>query len=99
MVKSRLFELFDILPKKDIRQMGKFIASPFFNQRGHVIELFNYLVTCKFEKKMLPHREKAFEMLFPNQNYDDHKLRLSMSLLQKAFEKISHLATGEPRRK
>ena len=87
MIKSRLFELFDTFPKKDIRQLGKFIASPFFNQRGHVNDLFDYLVVCKFEKKADPQREKAFEVLFPNQKYDDHKLRLSMSLLQKAFEK------------
>ena len=87
MIKSRLFELFNALPKKEIRQLSKFIASPFFNQRKHVLELFNYLVFCKYEKKTIPSREQAFGALFPNHKYDDHKLRLSMSLLHKALEK------------
>ncbi len=87
MIKSKLFELFNVFSKKEVRQLGKWIASPFFNQRGHVLELFNYLVQVKFEKRSTPQREEAFSNLFPGLPYDDHKLRLSMSLLHKAFEK------------
>ncbi|GJM31831.1 MAG: hypothetical protein DHS20C18_08320 [Saprospiraceae bacterium] len=87
MQKSRVFELFDTFSKKEIRHLKKFIASPFFNQRAHVIALFHYLVRCKFQQKIGPTPEKAFEYLFPKQIFDDHKLRLSMSLLHKVFEK------------
>ncbi len=87
MIKSRLYELFDTFPKKEIRNLGKFIASPFFNQRQHVIDLYYFLVYCKFEKKKHPSKIQAFEKLFPSQEYDDHKLRLSMSLLLKVLEK------------
>ncbi len=87
MIKSRLIELFNAFSKKEIKPLGKFIASPFFNQRGHVIQLFDYLVMCKFEKNRTPLRKEAFQKLFPDQPFDDHKLRLSMSLLHKVFEK------------
>ncbi len=87
MEKSRLFEVFDAIPQKEIKELRKFIHSPFFNQRIHVNQLFEFLVSCKFEQKVLPNREDAFRYLFPRKKFDDHKLRLSMSLLLKCIEK------------
>jgi len=84
---SRLYELFDALSRKDIRQLKKAVASPFFNQRQHVADLFHYLVRCKYERKSVPDRREAFACLFPTRVFDDHKLRLSMSLLLKVMEK------------
>lgn len=86
MVSSKLYELFDTLPRQDIRQLKKAVASPFFNQRQHVEALLDYLIHCKFERKVLPEREEAFARLFPERRFDDHKLRLSMSLLLKVME-------------
>lgn len=88
MVKSRLFEVFDSLPPSDIKVLKKFVYSPFFNQRDHVLSLFNFLVVCKYEKKVEPDREAAFKFVFPKRPFDDHKLRLSMSLLVKVIEKF-----------
>lgn len=87
MFKSRLFELFDTFERSELRELRKFVTSPFFNQRDHVVQLFDFLVHCKFEEKQPPSRILAFQQLFPDQSYDDHKLRLSMSLLHKVFEK------------
>ena len=93
MNKSRLFEVFDAIPQKEIKELRKFIKSPFFNQRQHVLLLFEYLVTTKFEQKEQPDRVLAFEYLFPGKPFDDHKLRLSISLLLKCIEK--YLAVNE----
>ncbi|MFK7809921.1 MAG: hypothetical protein AB8F74_19105 [Saprospiraceae bacterium] len=87
MLKSRLFELFDTFSKKEIRELKKFVASPFINQREHVLRLFQYLVKSADRKKKVPTAEDAFAYVYPNQIFDDHKLRLSMSLLHKAFDK------------
>lgn len=87
MQNSRLFEVFNTFQKKEIHGLRKFVRSPFFNQRAHVMVLFDYLVHCKFEKKQAPMRQEAYEKLFPDTVYDDHRLRLSMSLLVKVFEK------------
>ena len=85
MNKSRVYELFNSLPKKDLKALKKWVRSPSFNQRGHVQALFDYFVGCK-EKKVAPDRHAAFQKLFPQHPYDDHKLRLSMSLLLKCIE-------------
>jgi hypothetical protein len=86
MYKSRVYELFNSLPKQDIKALKKWVQSPAFNKRGHVIALFEYFVWCKYEKSILPDRKAAFAKLFPGRSFDDHKLRLSMSLLLKCME-------------
>lgn len=88
MVNSKLYELFDTLPRQDMRQLKKAVASPFFNQRQHVELLLDYLIHCKFERKSLPSKEEAFIELFPERRFNDHKLRLSMSLLLKVIEQF-----------
>lgn len=88
MQKSRLFEVFDALPHKDVKQLQKFVASPIFNQRQHVIDLLDFLIVCKYKKQTTPLREEAFAHLFPSLAFDYHKLRLSMSLLSKVIEKF-----------
>ncbi len=86
MRKSRLFELFMAIPSSEILALRKFVDSPFFNQREHVKQLLAYLIDVRKRKKALPERKIAFGQLFPGQAYDDHKLRLSMSLLHKIIE-------------
>ena len=86
MQKSRLYEVFSSIADKELKQVGKFVRSPFFNQRDHVIKLFDYMVTCRRELRLMPNKQQAFKALFPNRPFDDHKLRLSMSLLLKAIE-------------
>ena len=86
MINSNVYQLFDVFTKTDIRQLKKVVRSPFFNQREHVARLFDYFSACKYDKREAPNREGAFQYLFPKETYDDHKLRLSMSLLLKAME-------------
>ena len=68
-------------------EIQKFVDSPFVNQRAHVSQLFVFLRRCKYEWKILPEKKAAFDFLFPDRTFDDHKLRLSISLLYKALEK------------
>ena len=44
---SKLIEIMDSLTKKDIREINKYLLSPFFNQREDVIWLFNHLTTAE----------------------------------------------------
>ncbi len=86
MHKSRLFEVFSALNQQNIKELKKFVASPFVNQREHVILLYSFLVREKKRGQQSPDRREAFAFIWPNLPYDDHKLRLSMSLLLKAIE-------------
>lgn len=85
MQKSRLFEIFSALSVDDHKKLKKMVHSPFFNQREHVAQLYHFLLLCR-KKQQLPDRQAAFQSIWPKTNYDDHKLRLSMSLLLKVFE-------------
>lgn len=86
MNKSRLYELFSALDAKDIKSLKKWVRSPFFNQRTHVIQLFDYLAGHSSKSSSAPDRRDVFQKLWPGLPFDDHKLRLSMSLLSKCIE-------------
>lgn len=86
MQKSRLIEIFEALPTDDHKKIKKFVRSPFFNQREHVIKLYAFLLS-RYKNKQTLDRQVAFEYIWPQEKYDDHKLRLSMSLLLKVLEK------------
>ena len=83
MENSRLVQLLRTLQKQEISEMKKVLASPFFNHRKDVASLFHFLI--KYLKKGIatPTKEDAFEVVYPNEKYDDHRIRLVMSLLFK----------------
>lgn len=86
MQNSRLIEVLYALSPKKIRELGKMVHSPFFNQRPQVVHLFDYLAACKLDWKVEPEKEKAFKKIFPGVAYEDSKLRKTMSLLMKLLE-------------
>lgn len=79
---SRLVEIFQNLNKKELKDLGKFIRSPFHNQRKDVIDLYDYLLKClpKNHKKNLS-KEYIFPLIFPQKEYDEKKIRYTMSFL------------------
>lgn len=83
---SRLVQVFEGLEKRDIREMHKFVRSPFFNQKEAPIRLFDYLVECKFDLFVFPEKRKAFQVAFPKESYNDGKVRKCMSQLLKLVE-------------
>ena len=89
MQKSKLIKVFSQLNGQDIRNLKKFLRSPFFNHRKDVVDLFEYLIQRKDQYEA----EKVFLNLFPNEKYDAVKLRLVMSYLFRLIEK--YLAVSE----
>ena len=89
---SRLLELFLCLSKKEIRDLRKFVNSPYHNQRQDVTDLFEYLVhhahsrkTDKLDKVLV------FKSLYPKQKYQEKKMRYAMSFLYKCIQAfLSH---------
>ncbi len=85
---SRLLELLDTLELRELKSLKKWIASPFFNQRQDVIDLFDLYLKYKKRGKDFPDKESVFKQLFPKQTYDDHKVRLAMSFLNRLVERF-----------
>lgn len=86
MKETLLFQTFETLDKRELRELKKFINSPYFNQRPDVIALFDYLASCLHDKKKVLSKEMAFETMFPNMAFDDHKVRLASSFLLQLIE-------------
>ncbi len=85
MEKTLLYEAFVSLTATEIRELGKFVRSPFFNTKPQLIALYDYLTDCR-SRTVLPEAEKAFEALYPGQPYDDQKMRLANSALLALLE-------------
>ena len=85
---SRLLEVMGKLDKKEIRELRKFLSSPFFNQREDVVQLFEFIVEWVFTLRATPAKERAFEALYPGRPYDAQQVRYVMSWLLKAAEQF-----------
>ncbi len=88
MQNSRLIVLCQILSKKEIRDFRKYIATPFFNQRADVIQLFEYLAECLFEYDIIPDKEQIHRKVYPDQAYSDHQVRLILSFCFKHLDQF-----------
>ena len=87
MEKSRMLAVFNTFSKQEIKELKKFADSPFFNQQKEIVRLLDFLVECKYQLKILPSKEKASRVIFPNQKFSDVKVRLLMSDFHKLMEK------------
>lgn len=86
MKKSRLIELFQTLEKPELRELKKFVRSPFFNTQKEVSVLADFLINNRDSNKFPPDKPAAFKKIFPDEAYSDVKIRLVMSALLKCLE-------------
>lgn len=84
---SRLLEIFQHLDKKELRGLGKFVRSPFHNQRKDVIALYDYLLNyLKTKQKLSVEKAIVFPFLFPNEPYSEKKIRYTISFLNQCVK-------------
>jgi hypothetical protein len=82
MEKSSLFQLIRSFSSVEIREVRKFLQSPFFNQRQDVVSLFEYLATADEVLK-----QTAWDKVFGKSTaIEEQKLRLLMSYLHGLLE-------------
>lgn len=83
MEKSTLFRLIHSFSPVELREVRKFLHSPFFNQRRDLIDLFEMLASSQ-----QPQREEIWQSVAgPDQAFDDQKLRLLMTYLHGLLER------------
>lgn len=90
-----LYEVLKKLKKSEIRQLKKFVRSPFITHRTDLGLLFNCLAKYLYEHKPLPDKTTLFAIIFPGQNYHDQQLRSIMSDLHKLVEEYLKWHTME----
>ncbi len=81
MEKSRLTALLRTLTKEELRDLKKFVRTPFFNQRREVTALLDVLEKSLKTGRDVPDKQLIFRQVFPAGPYDDHRLRMAMSFL------------------
>lgn len=92
---SVLIQYFRRLSTKDLREMDKFVRSPFYNNKEEIIQLFQYI------KESLPHSEgnldkqKVFAQIFPGQAFAEKQLRYTMSALLQLIKKYLTLSVAD----
>lgn len=86
MEKTLLWDVFIALEKAELRELHKFIRSPFFNTRQHLIGLFDYLSACR-EQQRTPDKDGAFAAAWPEASrFEDTRMRLANSDLLALIE-------------
>ncbi len=92
MKNSKLVTILSVLKPTDIKQLLKFLSSPYFNTDTVVTNL--YILLSKqhpyFNEKAV-NKEKLFYKLFPKTNYNDLKMRRLASKLLKLIEQFISL--------
>lgn len=81
-----LWETLSSFSRKELKEFHIFLESPFFNTRKDVIKLCHYLSDRKHIANTNPTKEKAFYYVFENEPYNDQKMRLTISRLNKVVE-------------
>ncbi|MEO1260361.1 MAG: hypothetical protein AAFZ15_16310 [Bacteroidota bacterium] len=87
MQNTRLLSLLRTFSNKELRNLRKFVASPFYNQRQDVRDLLALLENCFKKAQPVPGKEAIFKKLYgETAPYDDHKVRMAMSFLLRLAE-------------
>ncbi len=89
MSENKLFTLFNSLSGVEKRELSKLLKSPFFNQKSELVELWNWMLSIKKQKKKeFPSAEVSYAALFPKESFDPVKWRHLQSLLTIQIEKL-----------
>lgn len=89
MENSHLVATLKTFSKKEVRELRKWLLSPFHNTRDDVVELFEYLTAgTHLEEEKFLRKERVFSKIFPGEPFDDAKLRQTMHFLLKTVEEF-----------
>lgn len=83
MQNSQLSQLIQSFSSLELREIRKFLASPFFNTRADLVQLFDFLAENREASK-----DAAWQHLLPAEPFDDQRLRLLMSYLHRLLEQF-----------
>jgi hypothetical protein len=91
-----LYKLVRQLTKQELRQLKKYLRSPFVTHREDISSMFNCLSGYLYKGKNLPTKEELFAQTYINDEYDGARLRSTMSELHTLIEQyIVWMKTSE----
>ncbi len=89
MVNTKLIRILKAMQESELKQLDKFIASPFFNESKNLIQFFSYLrkLSPNWEEEKLK-KEKIWKKIFPKEPFNDTRFRQNVSQLFQLVEKF-----------
>jgi hypothetical protein len=97
MENSRITVLLDTFSATERTAFRKWLRSPYFNQREDVVALYDLYEQARQKNRPLPDKAILSGKLFPDTPYDDHRIRLAMSLLHRLAEQFLTWESFDPR--
>lgn len=85
---STLLQLLRAMPVYRRNRLRKFLQSPYHNQRGDVLALFEHINRHLDGSRELLSKEPVFHAVYPGRAYGEQQLRYLMSFLLKAVEQF-----------
>ncbi|MEM1121524.1 MAG: hypothetical protein AAGJ18_13830 [Bacteroidota bacterium] len=86
MKKSKLFSLLQACNSSELEEIRQFLATPLFNTRQDILQLFEILAIGLEEKDNFQDKKAVFTRLFPHQKYRVSKMDLLMSYLYRLVQ-------------
>ncbi|MEM9820518.1 MAG: hypothetical protein AAF985_05580 [Bacteroidota bacterium] len=87
MLQTRLWESLHCPSARQLNGFGKFLQSPYFNQRRDLVDLYQSLKRAIDREKALS-RVELWQSTFPEKEYVEQDLRLLMTYLQRLLEQF-----------
>ncbi len=88
MQNTLVYELILAFDRSEVREFGRFLDSPYHNQRDDLRQLYQYLAECIHDLQVIPSAEQCCEKLWPGEVPDLAKLRLLQTYLIRLAEEF-----------
>ena len=87
MYKTSIVKILKKLSKTELRELGKFVQSPYFNSRAEVVQLYDALTQSLDAPPSVYEKEKLFALIAPTSRaYDDAQMRQWIHQLLKVIK-------------
>ncbi|MCC7507616.1 MAG: hypothetical protein IT259_20070 [Saprospiraceae bacterium] len=81
-------QLFAVLTDKERARLGKFLRSPYFNRRGDIIDLYEWLKTQPCPLPESATREEVWAKIYPGQPFDRRQFNYLVNFLAERIEQF-----------
>jgi len=90
MYNSKLINILKVFNSEEKELLKKWVNSPAHNHRKDRKKLFNYLLSKRKTTPFTSDRYKAYHYIYPNETYNDNKLKRLMNLGVQLLEEFIH---------
>ena len=90
MLNNPVFDILKTFEKQELKSLDSFLASPFFNKKQEIIDLYRYIVKYapEFSNEKKLSKAVISRKLFPGKRFDPEKIQRTISTFTKLVEQF-----------